>query len=53
MLSKEEFIAMVLTGKEGNKYNSKDFVFRRELESISFEYLSQRFSKELNKIFLY
>lgn len=44
---------MVLRRKEGNKHNYKDFIVRRKSESISFECLSQRSSKELNKIFLY
>lgn len=46
-LRKEEFIAVVLKRKEGNKYNSKYFIVTRKLESTSFEYLSQNSSNKL------
>lgn len=49
-LRKEEFIAVALKRKEGNKYNSKYLIVIRKLESISFEYLSQNSSNKL-KIF--
>lgn len=49
-LRKEEFIAVALKRKEGNKYNSKYLIVIRNLESISFENLSQNSSNKL-KIF--
>lgn len=43
---------MVLKRKEENKYKAKDFIVIRKFKTISFEYLSQRSSKKLNKIFM-